>query len=46
MINLECLVYSVGYVDDGICLLVCIGIYWILLDCGIINILLLINEIK
>ena len=46
MINLECLAYSVGHADDGICLLVRIGIHRILLDCGITNISLLTNETK
>jgi len=46
VIDLECLAYSVGHADDGICLLVRIGVHRILLDCGITNISLLTNEIK
>lgn len=46
MTDLECLAYSVGHADDGICLLVRIGVHQILLDCGITNISSLTNEIK
>ena len=46
MINLECLAYSVGHADDGICLLVRMGVHRILLDCGITNISLLTNDVK
>ena len=46
MINLECLAYSVGHADDGICLLVRMGVHRILLDCGISNISLLTNDVK
>lgn len=35
MMELECLAYSVGHADDGICLLARIGPYMILLDCGL-----------
>ncbi|MDJ0518756.1 MAG: MBL fold metallo-hydrolase [Trichodesmium sp. MO_231.B1] len=44
MIDLQCLAYSVGHADDGICLLVRIGVHQILLDCGITDISLLTNE--
>ncbi|MBD2544693.1 MBL fold metallo-hydrolase [Planktothricoides sp. FACHB-1370] len=35
---LECLPYSVGYEDEGVCLLLRIGPYRVLLDCGLKNI--------
>lgn len=35
MIDLDCFPYSVGHADNGICLLVRMGSYRILLDCGI-----------
>lgn len=38
MIDLECLPYSVNHADEGVCLLVRIGPYRIMLDCGIENI--------
>lgn len=41
--NLECLAYSVGHADDGICLLARMGPYRVLLDCGIADISLLTN---
>ncbi|NER02647.1 MAG: MBL fold metallo-hydrolase, partial [Okeania sp. SIO3C4] len=40
---LQCLAYSVGHGDDGICLLARIGPHRILLDCGIADISLLTN---
>ncbi|MEB3828935.1 MBL fold metallo-hydrolase [Phormidium sp. CCY1219] len=36
--ELECLAYSVGHADEGVCLLVRIGPYRILLDCGLADI--------
>lgn len=38
MIELECLPYSVGHADEGICLLIRMGSCRILLDCGLENI--------
>ena len=38
MIDLECLPYSVNHADEGVCLLVRMGPYRILLDCGISDI--------
>lgn len=35
MVQLECLPYAVGNADEGICLLVQMGPYRILLDCGL-----------
>ncbi len=35
MIDLECLPYSVGHAEDGLCLLVRMGSHRILLDCGV-----------
>lgn len=37
MTELECLPYGVGYADEGVCLLVQMGPYRILLDCGLEN---------
>ena len=37
MIDLECFVFGVGHTDEGICLLVQIGPYRVLLDCGLKN---------
>ncbi|MGK7919778.1 MAG: MBL fold metallo-hydrolase [Trichodesmium sp.] len=39
--DLECLAYSVGHGDDGICLLVRMGPHRILLDCGLADISLI-----
>ncbi len=38
MIELECLPYSVNHEDEGVCLLVRMGPYRILLDCGMADI--------
>lgn len=38
MIDLECLPYSVNHVDEGVCLLMRMGPYRILLDCGLADI--------
>ena len=38
MIDLECLPYSVNHGDEGVCLLVRMGPYRIMLDCGLANI--------
>lgn len=35
MIKLECLTYGVGHTGEGVCLLLRIGTYRILLDCGL-----------
>ncbi len=35
MIELECLAYGVGHADEGICLLLRLGPYRVLLDCGL-----------
>ncbi len=37
MIELECLAYGVGHADEGICLLLRMGPYRVLLDCGLSN---------
>lgn len=44
MIELECLVYGAGHADEGICLLLRIGQYRILLDCGLANLTPLITR--
>ena len=38
MIELECLPYGVNHANEGVCLLVQIGPYRIMLDCGLANI--------
>lgn len=38
MIELECLVFGVGHADEGVCLLLRIGPYRVLLDCGLTDI--------
>ncbi len=43
---LECLPYSVGHEDEGVCLLVRIGPYRVLLDCGLNNISPLYEEMS
>lgn len=35
MTELECLPYAVGHADEGVCLLVQMGPYRVLLDCGL-----------
>ncbi|HEY9616885.1 MAG TPA: MBL fold metallo-hydrolase [Microcoleaceae cyanobacterium] len=42
--ELECLVYGAGHADEGICLLLRIGQYRILLDCGLANLTPLITR--
>ncbi|MGB3518687.1 MAG: MBL fold metallo-hydrolase [Elainellaceae cyanobacterium] len=41
MLELECLPYAVGHATEGVCLLVRIGTYRILLDCGLQDVSLL-----
>lgn len=41
MTELECLPYGVGYADEGVCLLVRMGPYRVLLDCGLTDLSLL-----
>jgi Cft2 family RNA processing exonuclease len=36
--ELECLPYGVGYTDEGVCLLLQMGPYRVMLDCGLSNI--------
>ncbi|MDX2212205.1 MAG: MBL fold metallo-hydrolase [Oculatellaceae cyanobacterium bins.114] len=38
MTELQCLSYGVGHADEGVCLLVRMGPYRVLLDCGLANI--------
>jgi Cft2 family RNA processing exonuclease len=38
VIDLQCLSYGVGHADEGVCLLVRMGPYRVLLDCGLENI--------
>lgn len=38
MLELECLPYAVGHSSEGVCLLIRIGAYRVLLDCGLANI--------
>jgi Cft2 family RNA processing exonuclease len=38
VIDLQCLPYSVGHADEGVCLLMQMGPYRVLLDCGLENI--------
>lgn len=35
MIELECLAYGVGHADEGVCLLLRLGPYRVMLDCGL-----------
>nr|WP_242072309.1 MBL fold metallo-hydrolase [Microcoleus sp. FACHB-68] len=44
VIELECLPYGVGHADEGVCLLVRMGPYRILLDCGLEDISSLVSE--
>jgi Cft2 family RNA processing exonuclease len=44
VIELECLPYGVGHADEGICLLVRMGPYRILLDCGLEDISPLLSQ--
>ncbi|NJR50679.1 MAG: MBL fold metallo-hydrolase [Leptolyngbyaceae cyanobacterium CSU_1_3] len=44
MTQLECLPYGVGHADEGVCLLVRMGPYRILLDCGLRDISSLIGQ--
>ena len=44
MSDLECFPYSVGHTDEGVCLLVRMGNYRILLDCGLADISPLLHE--
>lgn len=37
MTELECLPFGVGYADEGVCLLMQLGPYRVLLDCGLSN---------
>lgn len=43
-IELECITYGVGHEDEGVCLLVRMGPYRIILDCGITDISPLLRE--
>ena len=44
MIKLECLTYGVGHAGEGVCLLLRIGTYRILLDCGLSDLSPLLNQ--
>lgn len=44
MTELRCLPYGVGHADEGVCLLVQMGPYRVLLDCGIADITPLLSE--
>jgi Cft2 family RNA processing exonuclease len=44
VVELECLTYGVGHVGEGICLLLRIGTYRILLDCGLSDLSPLLNQ--
>lgn len=46
MIDLECLPYGVGHADEGVCLLMRLGPYRVLLDCGIENLSPLIDDMQ
>lgn len=37
MAELECIPYAVGHADEGVCLLLKIGPYRVLLDCGLVD---------
>ncbi|NJP12466.1 MAG: MBL fold metallo-hydrolase, partial [Leptolyngbyaceae cyanobacterium RU_5_1] len=37
--DLECLTYGVGHADEGVCLLLRVGPYRVMLDCGLANLL-------
>ncbi len=45
MTDLECFPYSTGHADEGVCLLIRMGNYRILLDCGIEDISPLLHEL-
>ncbi|PZV07132.1 MAG: hypothetical protein DCF22_22555 [Leptolyngbya sp.] len=44
MVELECLAYGVGHAGEGVCLLLRIGTYRILLDCGLSDLSPLLNQ--
>lgn len=44
MVELECLTYGVGHSGEGVCLLLRIGTYRILLDCGLSDLSPLLNS--
>jgi Cft2 family RNA processing exonuclease len=44
VLELECLTYGVGHAGEGICLLLRIGTYRILLDCGLSDLSPLVNQ--
>jgi Cft2 family RNA processing exonuclease len=46
VIELECLPYGVGHGDEGVCLLVRMGPYRVLLDCGLTDLSPLIQDLK
>ena len=46
MIDLECLSYGVGHADEGVCLLVRLGPYRVLLDCGLENLTPLLHDLQ
>lgn len=46
MIDLECLVYGVGHAEEGVCLLLRMGPYRILLDCGLADVSPIVSKTK
>ncbi|MEP0958796.1 MBL fold metallo-hydrolase [Leptolyngbya sp. FACHB-1515] len=46
MIDLECLPYGVGHTDEGICLLLRLGPYRVLLDCGLKSLTPLLDDLQ
>ncbi|MDX2241742.1 MAG: MBL fold metallo-hydrolase [Leptolyngbyaceae cyanobacterium bins.302] len=46
MTELECLAYGVGHADEGVCLLLRIGPYRVLLDCGLTDLSPIVNNTK
>lgn len=46
MVELDCLAYGVGHADEGVCLLLRLGPYRIMLDCGLTNLSSLVSGSK
>jgi Cft2 family RNA processing exonuclease len=46
VIDLECLPYGVGHADEGVCLLLRLGPYRVLLDCGLENLSPLLDDLR
>lgn len=46
MVELDCLAYGVGHADEGVCLLLRLGPYRVMLDCGLTNLSSLVSGSK